>query len=185
MPYLIGKRIVLRDYRYEDLPYMRQWVNDYEVTNTLHDIFLYPQTVYDTESFLRMKIEGKLDGTGFVISAIHTLEYIGQIDLHQIDWHNRSASLGIVIGRKEYLDRGIGREAIELMKGYVFNTLNLNRFALEVYEFNQRGYKCYLRCGFREEGRLRQKIFREGRYWDSILMSILRDEYVKSDIGQR
>ncbi|KIL35687.1 acetyltransferase [Cohnella kolymensis] len=180
MSYLFGERIVLRDYRYEDLPHMRQWVNDYDITNTLHDVFLYPQTVHDTESFLRMKIEGEL-GTGFVIAAVDTFEYIGQIDLAQLDWKNRSANLGLVIGRKEFFGRGIGSEAIELMKGYVFNTLNLHRLALEVYEYNERGYRCYLKCGFREEGRLRQKIFREGRYWDSVLMSILRDEYIDAN----
>ncbi|MDU7473638.1 MAG: N-acetyltransferase, partial [Paenibacillus macerans] len=45
-----------------------------------------------------MTMEGKTGSKGFVIAEKDTLEYIGQIDLHKIDWQNRSAVLGIVIG---------------------------------------------------------------------------------------
>ncbi|GJM72928.1 hypothetical protein HMSSN036_51440 [Paenibacillus macerans] len=109
-----------------------------------------------------MTMEGKTGSKGFVIAEKDTLEYIGQIDLHKIDWQNRSAVLGIVIGRKELLGQGYGREAIELMKRFVFERLNLNRLELEVLDFNERAYRCYLGCGFKEEGRLRQKEFKTG-----------------------
>lgn len=177
MAYLKSERIVLREYRMEDLPYMRKWVNNFDITNNLHDIFIYPQTMHDTESFLKMMAEGKGESKGFIIAAPDTLEYIGQIDLHRIDWKNRSAILGIVIGREEYLGKGIGKEAIELIQEFVFNTLNLNRLELEVYEFNARAFKCYIKCGFVEEGRLRKKLFRQGKYWDVIQMGILKEEY--------
>ena len=101
----------------------------------------------------------------------------GQIDLHQIDYRNSHATLGIVIGKKNYLGKGYGQEAIELLQKFVFHTLNLHRLELDVYEYNERAYKCYLKCGFVEEGRLRQKLFRDGRYWDVIKMSILKAEY--------
>jgi RimJ/RimL family protein N-acetyltransferase len=176
VPYLRSDRVLLREYQIEDLPQMRKWVNNFEITNNLHDIFIYPQTIHDTESFLKQKIEGQLS-KGFIIADSDTHDYIGQIDLHRIDWKNRSAGLGIVIGRQEFLGKGYGKEAIELFKGFVFNTLNLNRLELEVYEFNERAYRCYLKCGFIEEGRLRKKLYREGKYWDVIQMSILREEF--------
>ncbi|WP_123040131.1 GNAT family N-acetyltransferase [Cohnella candidum] len=177
MGHLHGERITLREYRYEDLSYMREWVNDHEVTGTLYDNFLYPQTDTETESFLNAMVDGKTDRKGFIISLRDTLEYIGQIDLNAIDWRNRAASLGIVIGRKEYHGQGYGREAIGLLQQFVFDTLNLNRLHLDVYEFNQRAFRCYLSCGFVEEGRLRKRLFRDGRYWDVIQMSILKDEW--------
>ncbi|MBW5444479.1 GNAT family N-acetyltransferase [Cohnella sp. CFH 77786] len=178
MAYLHGERITLRDYRLDDMPHIRQWVNDAEITGTLHDLFQYPQTVHDTESYLNMMVENKsADNKGFVISFKDSLDYIGQIDLHRIDWKNRSASLGIVIGRKDCLDQGYGSEAIGLLQRFAFHSMNLNRLDLDVYEFNLRAYRCYLKCGFLEEGRRRKSLFREGKYWDVIQMSILREEW--------
>lgn len=177
MPYLHGDRITLREYRREDYNWIRKWANDSDITNTLSDIFLYPHTEQDSEAFLNMMIDGASKSRGFVIADKQTLAYIGQIDLHHIDWKNRSAVLGIVIGRKDLLGVGYGKEAIQLMKGFVFESLNLNRLELEVYEFNERAHRCYVSCGFKEEGRLRQKMYKDGKYWDVIVMSILKEEY--------
>ncbi|MEF2965319.1 GNAT family protein [Paenibacillus sp. M1] len=177
MPHLIGERITLREYRMEDLPHIRSWVNDEEITDTLSDIFLFPQTHHNTESFLRSMVEGTSASKGFVIAEKDTLDYIGQIDLHKLDWKNRSAVMGIVIGRKDMLGQGYGREAIKLLLGFVFDTLNLNRLELEVLGNNERGRRCYLSCGFKEEGTIRQKIFKRGKYIDVQLMSILAEEY--------
>lgn len=177
MPYLIGKRIILRDYRREDLEPIRKWVNDPEVTDYLSDIFLYPHAVIQTENFVNAMMEGKGDTKGFIIADRETEEYIGQIDLFHFDWKNRSAELGIVIGRKELLGKGYGSEAILLLERFVFERLNLNRLELRVYDYNVRAYRAYLKCGFKEEGRLREKRFMNGRYVDVILMSLLKKEY--------
>jgi RimJ/RimL family protein N-acetyltransferase len=177
MPHLVGSRIVLREYRWEDLPHIRAWVNDHEITKNLNDIFLFPNTVYETENFLRSMIEGTAASKGFVISDKETLSYMGQIDLHQLDYRNRNAALGIVIGKKDCQGKGYGSEAITLLQRFVFHTLNLHRLELDVYEFNERAYHCYLKCGFREEGRMRQKLYRDGRYWDVIKMAILKEEF--------
>lgn len=177
LAYVIGNRIVLREYQWEDLPHIRQWVNDPEITDGLNDIFLFPHTLQETENFLRMMIEGNPGTKGFVIADKESLCYIGQIDLHQIDYRNRSAALGIVIGKKEHLGKGYGTEAVELLQKFVFRTLGLNRLELDLFEYNERAYRCYLKCGFKEEGRMRKKIFRKGQFWDVIKMSILRDEF--------
>jgi RimJ/RimL family protein N-acetyltransferase len=177
MPHIFGDRIVLREYQLSDLNFIRQWVNDPELTNTLSDNFLFPHSKYETESFLNMMVEGKSSSKSFVIAVKESQEYIGQIDLYKIDWKNRFAFLAVVIGRKEYLGKGYGSEAIRTIQKFAFEELNLNRIELEVYEYNERAYKCYLKCGFSEEGRYRKKIYRKGKYLDAICMSILRSEY--------
>lgn len=177
MPHLIGKRIILREYRLTDIKYMRQWANDREITDGLSDVFLYPHSEYETESYVKKMIEGSVKSKGFVIAEKESQEYIGQIDLHHIDWKNRCANLGIVIGRKDYIRKGYGKEAICLLQSFVFHEMNLHRLELEVYEFNDKALRCYERCGFREEGRLREKIYKNGKYWDLIQMGILRSEY--------
>jgi RimJ/RimL family protein N-acetyltransferase len=58
-----------------------------------------------------------------------------------------------------------------------FEELNLNRVWLEVHDFNARAIACYRKCGFIEEGRLRQDRYRNGEYGDTIVMGLLRDEF--------
>ena len=61
---------------------------------------------------------------------------------------------------------------------YAFRTLNLNRIWLHVFEFNERALRAYEKVGFVREGVLRQDVFREGRYWNTVVMGILRDEWL-------
>jgi len=75
MPLIIGQRIILREYRKEDIELMRQWVNDSEITNNLSDAFLYPHTKESTESYLNSIIEGRAEQKGFIIALKETEEY--------------------------------------------------------------------------------------------------------------
>lgn len=185
MPRLYGERIMLREYRKEDLEYIRMWVNDPEVTRNLSDIFLYPHTLSATENYLNAMLEGKSGEKGFVIADKETEEFIGQIDLMNIDWRSRSAALGIVIGAEANRGKGYGAEAIRVLQQFVFDSLNLNRLELQLHDFNERGYRCYLNCGFKEEGRKRQDFYYEGKYTDTIYMGILKSEYeeIKANNG--
>jgi RimJ/RimL family protein N-acetyltransferase len=58
--------------------------------------------------------------------------------------------------------------------------MGLHRIALTVLDDNERARRCYLKCGFREEGRLRSSRFRDGVWHDEIQMSILEDEFRSS-----
>ncbi|MFD2615639.1 GNAT family N-acetyltransferase [Paenibacillus gansuensis] len=184
MPHIVGDRILLREYRKEDFPFIRKWVNDERIVGALSDVFDYPHTVHATESFLNSMLDGTSSIKGFIIAHKDTEAYIGQIDLHFVDWKNRVAELGIVIGDMEMHGKGYGREAIRLLQRFVFRTLNLNRLQLQVYDYNDKAYRSYLNAGFKEEGRLRQRLFKDGQYRDVIYMGILRDEYLQFEERQ-
>ena len=95
-----------------------------------------------------------------------------------VEWRNRVATMGIIIAQKENRNQGYGREAIELALGFAFLQMNLHRVELSVREYNTRGYHLYLKCGFKEEGRKRKHYYIDGEYTDTILMGILKEEYV-------
>jgi len=160
------------------LPYIRNWVNDPEITNYLSNIFLYPHTVNETEKFLNAMLEGKANMKGFVIAYKDTEEYIGQIDLINIDWINRIGAIGIVIGNKENLNKGYGTEAIKLLQEFAFNKLNLHKLELEVRAYNKRAINCYKKCRFKEEGRIRENFYINGEYTDTLFMGILKREWM-------
>jgi RimJ/RimL family protein N-acetyltransferase len=60
---------------------------------------------------------------------------------------------------------------------YAFNELNLNRVNLNVFEYNERAHKSYLKCGFVDEGRTRKSMQRNGQRWDMLFMGILKEEW--------
>lgn len=172
---LTGERIILREYRKEDFPYMRKWVNDYEITQYLSNVFSYPHSEVDTEDFLKAMMEGKMKG--FVIALKDTEEYIGQLDLIHIDWLSRIGTIGIVIGSKENLGKGYGTEAIKLLQDFVFKKLNLNKLELDVRAFNKRGIRSYEKSGFKIEGIIRENHYENGEYTDTVKMGILKREW--------
>jgi RimJ/RimL family protein N-acetyltransferase len=115
--------------------------------------------------------------------AIETSEvfHIGNIDLHQIDWKNRHAELGITIGEKAYWNQGYGTDAICSMLKLAFREMNMHRIQLRVDADNARAIRCYIKAGFKKEGTLRDAVFREGKYIDQHIMSILQQEFESNE----
>jgi UDP-4-amino-4,6-dideoxy-N-acetyl-beta-L-altrosamine N-acetyltransferase len=101
--------------------------------------------------------------------------FIGLVRLDEIDWIDRSVRVGGDI-LPDFHHQGYGTKMFELIKKYCFNYLNMNRLWLFVLETNEVALRLYSKSGFVEEGRQRQAIFRDGRYYDYIMMSLLRHE---------
>ena len=111
--------------------------------------------------------------------AIHERDgdrLVGTCAFSQFDGDNGSALYHITIGEKDAWGRGYGTEATQLMLDHAFDVLGLHRVALYVFEFNERAIRAYRRCGFVIEGRSRESIFRDGRWWDEIAMSVLESD---------
>lgn len=173
-PFLVGEKVYLRPLELKDAPVMQAWVNDQKVIRNL--LLHRPVNLQNEEDFVRRAAEGKeLIALGIAVKRTDRL--IGTTGLFGLDWKNRQAGFGIEIGVKREWGKGYGTEATRLVVGYGFETLNLNRVWLEVIEDNARGKRAYERVGFRTEGVLRQRAFREGRYWDAILMALLREDW--------
>jgi RimJ/RimL family protein N-acetyltransferase len=113
----------------------------------------------------------------FAIVDKKTNEHIGNAGLYTINWLYRSAEYRIIIGEKKYWNKGYGAEAAGLIIDYGFNKLNLNKVWLGVNTENKGAVRSYIKSGFKEEGILRDEIYRNGRYYDAVRMSILRREF--------
>jgi RimJ/RimL family protein N-acetyltransferase len=82
-----------------------------------------------------------------------------------------------MIGEKSYWNRGCGTEAVRLLAQHGLNPLNLNRIFLHVFENNPRAIRSYEKAGFTHEVRERQAEFKDGKYIDVLVMSMLKDEF--------
>ena len=173
-PFLIGKTIYLRPMELDDAPILQSWINDPDVRRTLQ--VHQPINRLQQDAFVR---DQPPDEKGFHIGNVTRSDdrLIGNYRLTPGAAKDRKATFGIMIGAKEEWDKGYGSEAIRMMLAHAFESLNLNRVALDVYEFNPRAIKTYERAGFKREGIQRKAFYREGRYWDIIMMAILREEW--------
>ncbi len=174
MARVIGKSLMLREYRESDFEHIRKWVNDIEVTRYLSSIFDYAHSEKNTKDYINHMMN---QGKGFVIADKKDESYIGQIDIIKINNRDRIAELGLVIGRKDLHGNGYGQEALRLLQKFVFETININRLELLVHSENKRAIECYKKAGFIEEGRKREAFYFQGKYIDDIIMSMLKREY--------
>ena len=172
-----GERIRFRAPTRSDLPQFVAWLNDPEVIAGL--LVALPMSLEDEEAWFTGMLNRPLAEHPMVIEIQHGEDWIpvGNCGFHNIDWRARAAEVGIFIGEKSLWNQGYGSEAMGLLLKHGFNTLNLNRIALDVYESNPRAIRSYEKAGFVHEGRKRQAMYKDGSYIDILIMSVLKSEW--------
>lgn len=102
---------------------------------------------------------------------------IGESVINEIDWDLRCANFRVGLYRMDERGKGIGTWVTERTRDFAFEELKLHRLELDVYSFNPRAEKAYVKAGFKREGVLRDAVMDGDTYADDILMSILEDEW--------
>jgi RimJ/RimL family protein N-acetyltransferase len=174
-PVLEGKLVRLRPLTQDDLSLLLRWYSDPDVIHWLH------QSEYRVggEDRIRAKFgpgsESEYD-VRWIIEANEGTP-IGVIRLEGVEGAHRRAELAVSIGEKAHWSRGYGTEAIGLALGHGFQDLGLRRVWLITDADNERGIRCYEKCGFRREGLLVGHRVRYGEPLDMVLMGVLREDW--------
>ena len=174
---IIGERLYLSPMNPDDAALYTKWINDREVTRwmALHaSVISLPQE----RQFLEGCVGGG-DGHHFTIVLRDGDRPIGSVCLLGLNPVDRTAELGIFIGETEYYAKGYGAEAIRLLLDFGFHTLGLHNIVLHTSADNARAIACYKKCGFRECGRRRESLFRDGHLVDCVSMDILDREFMQ------
>jgi len=119
----------------------------------------------------------------FSVRTLAEDQYIGFLGLW-VDLIHSEAWVGLGIGEREFWSKGYGSDMMKLCQGYVFAELGLQRLSLGLFEYNPRALRSYEKCGFQLEGSTRKDVMREGKRYDSLWMSILRDEWLQMQNGE-
>jgi RimJ/RimL family protein N-acetyltransferase len=172
---LTGSQVVLRRHAPANLAAFLRWYSDAEVAR-LTRYQDGPMRPDEIERFFTARVVG-IDSLTLAVHLRATDRLIGSCAFSQLDGDNGSALYHITIGEKELWGRGYGTEATQLMLGHAFGSLGLHRVSLAVFAFNERAIRSYRKVGFVVEGQAREAIFRDGRFWDEIEMSILEPEW--------
>ena len=104
-------------------------------------------------------------------------QLVGYVQLALIDYDERRAAVGILVGEKNMWGHGIGKTALRILLDYAFTVSNLERVYAEVYGFNQRSLRLMERVGFQKEGVLRQHEIHNGARQDMHFFGMLKSEY--------
>ncbi len=169
---IVGERVALGPVRTELYPLHVDWLNDPEVAWNIfgrHE----PRSIADEAAWLEHE-RSLPDAHLFLISLRDDARPIGLTSLTEIGTPPGTATFRILLGEAGDRGRGLGEEVSRLMLGHAFDDLGMERVALDVFEYNLAARRLYTRLGFQETGRRRDRIHRDGRTWDVILMALDR-----------
>lgn len=169
---------LLRELRRSDIPAINAWRADRELISRLGATYRFINEEVDERWFnAYMERRGNTVRCA-IVEAEKPETILGLVSLCDIDSHNRSCVFHIMIGDKAQRGKGMGSFAVSEILRHAFQDLNLNRVELTVLPDNEPALKLYRKAGFQQEGLLRQHVFKDGKYRDMIIMSILREEWL-------
>ena len=182
--FIDGGDIYLRAPKEKDLEgNWYSWLNDPVVTK-YQDKGIKPQTKELQEKYYNYVMKSENDVI-FAICDKKSEKHIGSVGLHKINWIHHSAELGIMIGEKEYWGKGYGKKVWNLISGYGFNVLNLHRIYAFIINKNISSVKSAKASGFKEVGIVKDMYYKNGKYYDAVMLNCLKDEYINLDTHKK
>lgn len=166
----------LRAMSVDDIEKTYKWHNDQEI-KLLYSSHPFAVSLDNEKEWYRKILSSNIPVSVFGIELVETGELIGIASLKDINMINRCGEFGMYVGEKKLRGKGISEAVTPLILDYAFNKLGLNRVYSKFIEGNIPSKKLCKRFGFRKEGLLRQSLFRNGKYINEMVYSILRSEY--------
>ena len=167
-----GRRVSLRPVEEADASFIHRWMNDPEVWRYMD----YER--HFTLSDVREDIAAsRRDGQPFTILVGD--RPIGRIGLNRFARRDRRCSLYMYIGEPDCWGQGYGADAVYTLLSYAFDRFDVWIVELWTLADNDRAIRVYEKCGFVQEGRLRARSWKEGRWVDHVLMSVTREDFAK------
>lgn len=166
----------LRELDRKDLAVINKWRNDAELISLLGAPYRYINLDVDIKWF-EAYMGNRGSAVRCAITTTESDEILGLVSLVSVNYMNQSAEFHIMIGDKVNQGKGMGTFAVREMLRHAFYNMNLQRVELTVLEDNERAKHLYEKCGFVYEGRKRSAKFKNGKFVDMLMYSILRQEY--------
>ncbi|MCL2792172.1 MAG: GNAT family N-acetyltransferase [Spirochaetaceae bacterium] len=163
-------KLSLRPLESKDLPFIHAIDNE---RHTMAFWFKEPYESLDELTILYNKHIQDDYERRFVIDSDG--QFAGIIELIDINFIHRTAEIQIII-KSNFQGQGLAETAMLKGLDYAFNILNMHKVFLYVDAENHKALHIYKKLGFVQEGVLRRQFFVEGKYHDSIVMGIFREE---------
>lgn len=173
-PPMETKRLLLQPMKAGHLDFVFQHFSDPEINHYILDDEPI-QTMEQAQEIIDFYVPPRKSYNRWVITLKAGQTPIGTCGFHKWDQRNHHAEIGYDLGTK-YWHKGYMTEALQATLQHGFKKMELNRIEAIVYPENTASLRLLKRFGFQQEGLLRQS-FRQGdRYYDHLLLSLLKDE---------
>lgn len=175
-PFLVGKNIYLRGLIIDDCDGIYpSWLND-ETTCQYSEHHVFPYSREDAREYIS-NLSLQKDKIMLAIVDKKNDKHIGNITLCAISYLHRSAEFSIMIGDRNFHGKGYSKEASLLILNHGFNTMNLHRIWCGTMISNIAMKKLALSLGMMEEGIVRDEVYKNGSYHNTIRFGILKEEF--------
>lgn len=177
--FIVGKKIYFRPIEIKDinLKYLK-WINDEDISGHL-ETNRFPNSIKDLQEYYKSNKNSK-NSVLFAICLKKNNQHIGNCALTNIDWINKRAQYGRLIGVQKKNLKGLGSEALKLLQEYAFNRINLNSIWTGVNEKNIASIKSNIKSGMNKVGSFPEAVFYKGKLVRMILFSITKKEFEKN-----
>jgi [ribosomal protein S5]-alanine N-acetyltransferase len=172
---LTARTVLLREFRPDDTGGLYRVYGDVEATRHLS---FEPKTVEEVESVIKSAIKtAVVDPRVEYMLAVEDIasgELIGAARLALTEY--QSAQIGFAL-RPDNWGQGKGTETVLLLERLGFEELGLHRIWGARSPLNENSARTMLKAGMIEEGIIRGHLYTRGAWRDSVVHSILSDEY--------
>lgn len=166
--------ITIRPWQLADKPALLRYANNRNVWINLTDIFPHPYTPDDADRWLWRC--GAHQGRHTALAIDLDGEAIGGVGIEvEKDVFRKTASIGYWLG-EPFWGRGLATLALKLMTDQAFANFDINRLQASVFDWNPASARVLEKNGYKLEARLRQRIFKDGRFADELIYARLRGE---------
>jgi RimJ/RimL family protein N-acetyltransferase len=172
---IVGERITLRAIEESDLPALQRWANDPDIQSMLGG-WHFPISERDQRKWFEALAFNSINQRFAIETEGEGL--IGTTNIVSIDWQNRTAFHGMLLGEKAAYGKGYAQEVIKTIMQYSFDELGLERLDGDMIEYNEPSIRLYTeKCGWKVEGVKKNWYFRKGRRWDKIVVGVSKEDY--------
>lgn len=167
-------RVRLVDFAEDDLEIYRAWFlesdPERQTCRPLGDLSL--------KSMIDRFQERIISETGrhFAVRRIDDNRFVGRVTYFDLNIRNRAVEIGFLIG-PIFRRQGYARESVSLLLDHLFNELDINKVMAQTGEFNVASISLLKKLRFKQDGRLRCHHLLGDKYYDSLVFSLLSDEF--------
>lgn len=157
---------------FENFPQLRMWRNDERIHSFCRQNKFITQDDQE-EWFAKQRKDPSI--RMFCVKTCMSGQLVGVAGLTSIDYINSRAEFSLYIG-PEHQRKGYAEDALKCLFTDGFRTLNLHQIWGETFDGNV-ALKLFEKLGMKVDGIRRDFYYKNGRYLNCTLVSILRDEW--------
>lgn len=172
---ITGKKVELKAIEQEDLTLLNKWSNDPEINYMLGG-WHFPSSIQDQEKWFKSLSVNSINQKFGI--HVKDLGLVGMANLVDINWKDRNAFHGMLLGDKDTRGKGFGVDTVMSISRYAFEELGLMRMNTTIIANNEPSIGVYTKkCGWIIEGFKKKQYFRKNQWIDEAIVGITRDDY--------